>query len=1127
MGNTPSQEVPRPAGRKLSKPKAVGHDRTRDRVAASAPASQTAVHQMKGAQFSNSYLVGTNPINPSLRPSVDVNSPASAAAVFRDKPFADKEPKSPLFAPKSPNIPNSTELLRAERIERQQSTGHASTQGTAPPSGTPSRSDRPPMPRAARTQRLVWMGWYRGHNWDATELTGRNSVHSSRTQVSSRDAVFHDEMPRSQSLLEKRASFHSRSNSTGRNGESLDPVCNLRRNSTTPQPEILSPNRTQSETSLYPPHRRRSLIMTPGVATRAEPPKTLRRKSSFRKSMGPTPTVSRQNSVDSKSSRHMSLPAMPSNLDLTERSPTPSEIEYMQLGVMKFGSLHITNGAPTPSPGQEPDEGQLYVSHMASTGRREEREARNPIPALDRDPDVLHMKTKRSRLQLSIKAASSRPPVSMSPRTDVARAVSSNTSTTQNVSQSLQAFPAPVTVRPPTPELETTSKHAAVDDDLFEDDDSSHPKSDDHVIQVIEVAKEMDAGVKTPTRPSLVHVTRKDSGYVSNTSKSSRKTLSTLDSGYGSNASVRSIRQRRVMADGGDYMTSASQSSESSGSTPSGELSSNDPSPLKFEDTVGSGEHEQPSTLSRDDFSVSTPRTSTSSAPHSLIRLASLGSRKSREQKQLGKSPSQDRPNSPADLPQRVVSPVKSSSQSGNRMSGLRRLLSVGGSRRNLATSYAVHEFDGGVPSVPIAVEEKLQGHSADFPTAPKRLALRVEASRDSLGTIISVEDTAELVVAEGQRPPRPPQVPPPHRVSREPVNHHRRRSKGLSISSVSGSITGAATSLLSPKTSSSQRNVVRRRSTMDDRLGKRASQGFGTNSDSDDDLIMDGTITDDRDFMLPNVRRSIGNSAFDQVMLGMGDHSRYPAPDKHAWMQEPYADPRATRRQPQLRNRKSAPDIRQTAAGHLSPVFERDSIVVSKTPPPISLQTRGSKKKKRGASKPSRRQSSPGGESQHRRVAPHDLYEPGLSAPSSSEDLTHYPFHAAAPMTSMPGPYPRVSPVPSPGPYHRQPSAPKMRRPLFGQRYSFDGHGIRPPPLQQPQQSNLAPMPSRQNKDAWMPNRHLQDQDSTAIGENDYDHGHRDRPSSSRVSGEGRQPPFRVLHSYNSPAYKGVPIWE
>jgi hypothetical protein len=99
------------------------------------------------------------------------------------------------------------------------------------------------------------------------------------------------------------------------------------------------------------------------------------------------------------------------------------------------------------------------------------------------------------------------------------------------------------------------------------------------------------------------------------------------------------------------------------------------------------------------------------------------------------------------------------------------------------------------------------------------------------------------------------------------------------------------------------------------------------------------------------------------------------------------------------------------------------------------------------------------------------------------------------------------------------------MKRPLFGQRFSYDGHGYQPPPMQH-QKSSLAPMPSReQSKDHWMPNRHLKERDPSPGTRGSYDQSQDPGPSSSRTSGEGN-PPFRVLHSYNSPAYKGIPIW-
>ncbi|KAK0387813.1 hypothetical protein NLU13_4058 [Sarocladium strictum] len=1109
MGNTSSQEAPRASSRKLSKPKVAGRDGPKSRVSPSAPASNLAIPPIKAAEFSNSYLVGTVPISASQRASFDILSPGTA--VFHENPLADPangDSTTTTSEPKSPKQIAAIELSRAERLERRRSTGHGSVNGGIP------------LPRVPSTH---------GNRHSVQGVTRTPSVQTTRTLTGTRDVAssVEDPIPRSQSLVERRASLHSRSNSRG--GESQDAVCNLRRNSSTPQPELVPPHRTRSETSLYPPHRRRSLIMTPGIATRAETPK-LRRKASFRRSMEPTEPVSTGDSVDSKSSRHMSLPVLPSKSEMADRAPTPTEAEYKQLGGIVFGTLRITNGAPSPSPGQEPGEVDFYTAKATSTGQMETPGKQFLLPGSHSEWDGLEMQGKRRHPQLTIEPASSRssllskappvvdpegqplPPSPLSPRA--------------STYCSMITPQLPVTVRPPTPELQITSKHAAIDDRLFEEEEenSRRPESAEPDLQVIEVAQKFNVGMKSPTRPNLVDVSRKDSGYVSNTSQSSRKTLSTVDSGYSSNVSVRSVRQKHNMPDAPDYISSDSATGEQSDSSPGGNMFSGGENLLRIEGTPTPPEERlQPSISSKDDNSMSTPRTSTSSVSHSIIRLPSLRSGKSREQKQIRRSPSQDRPKTSGSLLQRVTSPV-GASNNGPRMSGLRRLLS-GGSRKGLATSYAVHEFDTAVPSVPTAVEEKLQGHSARFPTAPKRLALRAEPSKDSLGTILSVEDPSETGSVE--RSPLPQNALQPdlethdHTKSVSLTRLERRKSARLSVSSVSGSITGAATSILSPKSVPNPRNIIRRRSTMDDRT-RRTSRNRAE-LDFDDDVLIDNSVVGEQDFMVPNLRQNAGNSAFDQALLGISDHGRYPVPENQSWMREPYVDPKATRRHPQLRSQKSAPDVRQTMAGHLSPVFERDSVkMASRTPPPISLQTRGSKKK-RGGPKNNRRQSTPGGMPQYRPNVPRDPYDSQSSVPSSSEDLSHYSY--AAPPPPMPaGPYPQATPLPPSAHWNAPP--PKTRRPLFGQRYSFDGHGYRPPSTHQ-QKSALAPMPSReQNKDHWMPNRQSHGRQQSYGSQSDSDHYQHRRPSSSRISVDGQNAPFRVLHSYNSPAYKDIPIW-
>lgn len=115
-------------------------------------------------------------------------------------------------------------------------------------------------------------------------------------------------------------------------------------------------SRVGSETSLFASVRRRSVIQTPGLATRKTDEQIPSKKTSQRRSFPPTPvlaSVGRQDSLDSMSSRVMSLPPPPkfSSIDAADRVQTPSGGEYYrQLGDVAFGSLRITNGAASPIP---------------------------------------------------------------------------------------------------------------------------------------------------------------------------------------------------------------------------------------------------------------------------------------------------------------------------------------------------------------------------------------------------------------------------------------------------------------------------------------------------------------------------------------------------------------------------------------------------------------------------------------------------------------------------------------------------------------------------------------------------------------------------------------------------------
>ncbi|PTB61489.1 hypothetical protein BBK36DRAFT_1099726, partial [Trichoderma citrinoviride] len=110
--------------------------------------------------------------------------------------------------------------------------------------------------------------------------------------------------------------------------------------------------RTTSDLSTYAPMRRRSVIQTPGVATRPrrDDMLTIPDKSAARKSQPVFADEQCAFKPNSKAPRHLSMPLINMGFAPLERAVTPCESDYKQLGAIKFGSLVITNASPPSSP---------------------------------------------------------------------------------------------------------------------------------------------------------------------------------------------------------------------------------------------------------------------------------------------------------------------------------------------------------------------------------------------------------------------------------------------------------------------------------------------------------------------------------------------------------------------------------------------------------------------------------------------------------------------------------------------------------------------------------------------------------------------------------------------------------
>ncbi|KAH7073008.1 hypothetical protein BKA63DRAFT_55635 [Paraphoma chrysanthemicola] len=100
--------------------------------------------------------------------------------------------------------------------------------------------------------------------------------------------------------------------------------------------------------------RRRSLLQTPGVATRSSPVEGRRRTWNSWKAPKVAPEVEAKWATPPKGitppSRVMAPSLATDDGNTPTRAHTPGELDYAHLGSLKLGTLSIVNGAPSPAP---------------------------------------------------------------------------------------------------------------------------------------------------------------------------------------------------------------------------------------------------------------------------------------------------------------------------------------------------------------------------------------------------------------------------------------------------------------------------------------------------------------------------------------------------------------------------------------------------------------------------------------------------------------------------------------------------------------------------------------------------------------------------------------------------------
>ncbi|RFU78927.1 hypothetical protein TARUN_3293 [Trichoderma arundinaceum] len=261
--------------------------------------------------------------------------------------------------------------------------------------------------------------------------------------------------------------------------------------------------RTTSDLSFYAPVRRRSVVQTPGVATRPrrEDRLSIPDRSSSRKSQPVFGNEPYTFKPSSKAPKHVSMPPMPMGFGPLERAVTPCESDYKQLGGIKFGSLKIMNGSPPSSP-QDKVKQQRFESSAGSSSE--------VVP--DDSGIELNMARRKNRHTIIGSGAESRALASVS---------------TFNFGERTS---------------QPSNQKAQLIDDLVSSPLSKVPSP---LLGYPDVEESEGASSK-----GMGGVRRSNSGFGSTTSsESSQRTSSKTDSGYSSNASERSFLSSKTVDD--------------------------------------------------------------------------------------------------------------------------------------------------------------------------------------------------------------------------------------------------------------------------------------------------------------------------------------------------------------------------------------------------------------------------------------------------------------------------------------------------------------------------------------------------------------------------------------------------
>ncbi|KAI6780614.1 uncharacterized protein J7T54_008532 [Emericellopsis cladophorae] len=645
--------------------------------------------------------------------------------------------------------------------------------------------------------------------------------------------------------------------------------------------------RSESEVSLYAPVRRRSAIHTPGVATRSEAEPKVEEHPVPRKRSHRNSLPSRCNSLEQPPTVRPHSMLPSPSCGTPDRVATPSENDYKSLGAIRFGSLRVTNGTPVSSPGD------------GLTPRDEinlmETSPFGPAPQ-DHDPPITEIQQPKpiSPLVASFGQSSSSP-------------TESNHSPFSQPSDGAKGNDATLL----TPVTQPS---------LYEDNDVH-----------LEMGR---TSTEAPVKQQAVteEVTRPVSGAGSKSScSSSTGPPSKADSGYGSSLSLKSFLGSRKKKKEQQQQAKQAQAQAQQNA------SQEQPQVLEKRPTLQHHSPYQPSTAqfpspeTGHEPSIVAPEEEESQVKPISRTGSFIGSFKSRKAKESRTKVCHSRGSSSPEVRFRqepletaiMFEPTTVFDAEETKAKTITKL--VNSARRRSLPNMASGDPNSleRIPSMPSDAGAKVEEHSRNFEASAARFSLKATPQMPT-----------EIVVESREVRERSPQA--------ATLRGYHRPRKSLGSESMQQRKPGRTPSAPSSRSMGNRKSILRKVRPQTD------------HSDDDDDFLPDYVLGYEAQVSsIDNIRRSAGDSAFDAAFA--------PLPPTHVPSKPPRRAPhtrtktpedQAPHGYPRLRTRSSAPDFLETVSEPASPgSVSCYSQKQPKTPPPISIRTRGSKKKRRAKS--------------------------------------------------------------------------------------------------------------------------------------------------------------------------------